>query len=58
MLVLALILALVVVLLGGVCLLLFRPQRRYVESPAWQREHWEEEHEREKFTQRRLNDGI
>lgn len=26
---------------------------RYVETPAWQREHWQEEHERAKFAQKR-----
>ena len=58
MLVWPLILATMVALFGGICLLLFRPRRRYIDSPAWQREHWAEEHEREKFMQQRLNDGI
>jgi hypothetical protein len=26
---------------------------RYVETAAWQQEHWQDEHEREKFAQQR-----
>jgi hypothetical protein len=43
-----------VIALLGTGLLLFRPQRsRYIGSPAWQRDHWEAEHEREKIMRQR-----
>ena len=46
-------LVVLIALFGGIYLLL-RPQRsRYIDSPAWQREHWAEEHEREKIVQQR-----
>jgi hypothetical protein len=39
-----------VIFLFGIGFLLYRPRRsRYVDSTGWQREHWEEEHEREKI---------
>jgi len=31
---------------------------RYVGTPAWQREHWQEERERAKFAQRRTRGGL
>lgn len=32
---------------------LLHRRARYVDTPAWHREHWQEEHERTKFAQRR-----
>ena len=46
-------LVVVIALFGGIRLLFRRQRSRYIDSPAWQREHWEEEHEREKITQQR-----
>jgi hypothetical protein len=30
-----------------------RHRTRYVDTPAWTQEHWQEEHERDKLAQRR-----
>ena len=40
-----------VLFLFAIGFLLYRPPRRsrYVDSTDWQREHWEQEHEREKI---------
>ena len=31
---------------------------RYVDTPAWKQEHWQEEHERDKVAQRRTLGGL
>jgi hypothetical protein len=31
---------------------------RYVDTPAWTQEHWQEEHERDKIAQRRRLEGL
>jgi hypothetical protein len=38
---------------------LYRMHRRdrYVDTPAWEQEHWQEEHERDKVAQRRALEG-
>jgi len=39
-----------VISLFGIGFLLYRPGApRYMETTDWQREHWEQEHEREKI---------
>jgi hypothetical protein len=30
---------------------------RYVDTPAWKQEHWQQEHERDKLAQRRMPGG-
>jgi hypothetical protein len=54
-------------IIGGVLIVvavfvhwLDRMQHRahYVDTPAWQREHWQEQHERAKFAQRRSPSGL
>jgi hypothetical protein len=43
-----------VIALLGIALFLFVPRRsRHIGSPGWPREHWEEQHEREKVMQQR-----
>jgi|SoimicmetaTmtLAB_FD_contig_31_18106238_length_459_multi_2_in_0_out_0_2 hypothetical protein len=34
-----------------------RRRARYVETPAWTQEHWQEEHERDKAALRRSLEG-
>jgi hypothetical protein len=36
----------------------YRHRIRYVDTPAWKQEHWEEEHERDKLAQRRKLEGL
>ena len=35
-----------------------RTRRRYVDTPAWTQEHWQEEHERDKAALRRRLEGL
>jgi hypothetical protein len=35
-----------------------RYRARYVDTPAWEQEHWQEEHERDKIALRRELEGL
>ena len=35
-----------------------RRRARYVDTPAWTQEHWQEEHERDKAALRRSLEGL
>jgi hypothetical protein len=35
-----------------------RRRARYVDTPAWTQEHWQEEHERDKVALRRSLEGL
>jgi hypothetical protein len=35
-----------------------RRRARYVDTPAWTEEHWQEEHERDKVALRRRLEGL
>ena len=35
-----------------------RRRARYVDTPAWTDEHWQEEHERDKIALRRRLEGL
>jgi len=52
-----------VLVVAAVAVLLHRRHRRrrrarYVDTPAWTDEHWQEEHERDKIALRRRLEGL